>query len=320
MSCHIPTTFNHVSQVGNTLLNSELESNLKSYFDWGMLGIGGWFNVTIPTSGAWGGTFDQLRLVDDPSYTLGQVWESARKDWVWETGVAYTGGSPIDISGVYINDTLKATGDATYGHHYNYPLGRVVFDTAISTTSNVQLEYSYRNVQSYIADQAPWWDELQYNSMRVDDSTFSEVSSGNWGILANHRVQMPAVVIETVPRRTYQPYELGNTSNFVKQDVLFHIVAESRWWRNQLVDIISIQKDNTLMLYDSDKLADAGAFPLDYRGMVVDASNNYSGIVNTPSYQYTSARITDMAVTEMESYNSRLYEGTVRATFEVIFS
>ena len=132
----------------------------------------------------------------------------------------YTGGSPIDISGVYINSTLKGTGDATYGHHYNYPLGRVVFDTAISSTSTVQLEYSYRNVQTYIADQAPWWDELQYNSMRVDDSTFSQISSGNWGILANHRVQMPAVVIEVVPRRTYQPYELGSSNNFVTQDVI----------------------------------------------------------------------------------------------------
>ena len=239
---------------------------------------------------------------------------------MWETGVAYTGGSPIDISGVYVNSTLKGTGDATYGHHYNYPLGRVVFDTAISTTSTVKLEYSYRNVQTYIADQAPWWDELQYNSMRVDDTTFSQISSGNWSILANHRVQMPAVVIEVVPRRTFQPYELGSSANFVTQDVLFHIVAESRWWRNQLVDIISIQKDNTLMLYDSDKLADAAAFALDYRGMVVDASNNYSGIVNNAAYQYTSARIIDMGVTEMESYNSRLYEGTVRASFEVIFS
>ena len=41
MSCHIPTTFQNVSHVGNTLLNSELESNLKSFLDWGMLGIGG---------------------------------------------------------------------------------------------------------------------------------------------------------------------------------------------------------------------------------------------------------------------------------------
>ena len=318
--CSINTSFSHVSHVGNTLLNSELESNLKSFLDWGFLGIGAWFNVVIPTSGAWGGTFDQLRVVDDPSYTLGQVWETPRKDWVWETGTQYENGDPINISGVYVDSTLKGTGDATYGHHYNYPLGRVVFDSAIPTTSTVQIEHSYRNVQTYIADQAPWWDELQYNSMRVDDSTFNQASSGNWSILANHRVQMPAVVIEAVPRRTYQPYELGGTSNFVTQDVLFHIVAENRWWRNQLVDVISIQKDKTLMLYDSDKIAESGAFPLDYRGMVIDAGNTYSGIVNTQAYQYTSARITDVAVTEMESYNARLHEGTVRASFEVIFS
>ena len=253
MSCNISTTFTHVSQVGNTLLNSQLESNLKSFLDWGMLGIGGWFNVNIPTSGAWGGTFDQLRLVDDPSYGEGQVWESARKDWVWENEVPYTGGSPISITGVSVDGTFYGTGDATYAHHYNYPLGRVVFDNPIASTSTVKLEYSYRNVQVYIADQAPWWDELQYNSMRVDDSSFSQVGSGNWAILSNNRVQMPAVVIEAVPRRTYQPYELGSSNNFITQDVLFHVVSESRWWRNQLVDIISLQKDKTLMLYDSNK-------------------------------------------------------------------
>ena len=282
--------------------------------------MGGWFNVTIPTSGAFGGTFDQLRLVDDPSYSAGQIWETPRKDWVWEDTVPYTGGSPIAITGVSIDGTFYGTGDATYAHHYNYPLGRVVFDSPLPSTSTVKLEYSYRNVQVYIADQAPWWDELQYNSMRVDDSTFQQTSSGNWAILANNRVQMPAVVIEAVPRRTFQPYELGSSSNFVTQDVLFHIVAESRWWRNQLIDILSIQKDNTLMLYDSNKLADSGAYPLDFRGMVVAPQYNYSGIVNNKAYQYQSARITDMGVTEMESYNSVLHEGTVRAGFEVIFS
>ena len=320
MSSNIRTTFHQVSNVGNTLLNSELEGNLKAFLDWGMLGIGGWFNVTIPTSGAWGGTFDQLRLVNDPAFTLGQVWESARKDWVWETETQYTGGSPIEISGVYINDTLYGTGDATYGHHYNYPLGRVVFDSAVPTLSAVKLNYSYRNVQVYVADQAPWWDELQYNSMRVDDPTFEQISSGNWSILSNHRVQMPAIVVEAVPRRTYQPYELGCSNNIITQDMLFHIVAESRWWRNQLVDIVSLQKDNTLMLYDSTKVADSEAYPLDYRGMVIAPDNNYSGLVNNTDYQFTTARITNMGVTEMESYNSRLYEGTVRASFEVIFS
>ena len=320
MSCNISTTFQHVSQAGDTLLNSELESNLKSFLDWGMLGIGGWFDVSGSTQGAWGGNFSQLRLVSDPAYTLGQVWESARKDWVWEAASEYDGATPLAISGVYVDGVIKGSGDATYGHHYNYPLGRVIFDTAIPSTSTIKVNHSYRNVQVYIADQAPWWDELQYNSMRIDDSTFSQVASGNWSILSNHRVQMPAIVLEAVPRRTYQPYELGNTSNFITQDVLFHIIAENRWWRNQLVDIISIQKDKTLMLYDSDKIADANAFPLDFRGSVVNSGNNYSEIVNNTTYQYTTARITDVAVTEMESYNSRLHEGTVRASFELIFT
>ena len=320
MTCKSSTTFAHVAHIGNTLLNSELESNLKSFLDWSFLGIGGWSNISIPTSGAYGGTFDNLRLVDDPAYTAGQIWEAPRKDWVWETGTEYPGYNPINISGVWIDGALKGTGDATYGHHYNYPLGRVVFDTPVASTKTVQLEYSYRNVQTYIADQAPWWDELQYNSLRVDDPTYTNVGSGAWGILANHRVQMPAVVVEAVPRRTLQPYEMGNTSSFVYQDVLFHVVAESRWWRNQLVDIISLQKDKNIRLYDTDKVIDKDVFPLDFRGMSVSPSSTYSGIVNDPGLQGNLCKFSNVIVSEMESYNTRLHEGTIRVTFETIFA
>lgn len=319
MSCNIDTTFANVSQIGQTLLTSELEANLKGFLDWAFLGIGGWFDVTIPTAGAWGGDFANLRVVEDFSYSLGQVWEAARKDWVWETGTPYAGYNPINISGVYVNGVLKGTGDSTYAHHYNYPLGRVVFDSPIATTDTVQLNYSYRNVQVYIADQAPWWDELQYNSMRVDDATFAEIGSGNWGILSNHRVQMPAIVVEAVPRRTFQPYELGNISQIVTQDVIFHILAESRWWRNQLIDVVSLQKDKTLQLYDTDKIADGNVFPLDFRGMVVSASSTYDALVNNDAYKFKTCRITSMGITEMESYNTRLHEGTVRASLELVF-
>ena len=319
MSCHIDTTFAKVTQIGQTLLTSELEANLKGFLDWAFLGIGGWFDVTIPTAGAWGGDFATLRPVEDFSYSLGQVWEAARKDWVWETGTPYTGYNPINISGVYVNGVLKGTGDATYAHHYNYPLGRVVFDNPLATTDSVQLNYSYRNVQVYIADQAPWWDELQYNSMRVDDATFSEIGSGNWGILSNHRVQMPAIVVEAVPRRTFKPYELGSISQIVRQDVIFHILAESRWWRNQLIDVVSLQQDKTLQLYDTDKIAEANVFPLDFRGMVVSTTSTYDALVNDGAYQFKTCRIIDMGITEMESYNTRLHEGTVRASLELVF-
>lgn len=307
----------HVTQIGQTLLTSQLESNLKTYLDWGLLGVGSFSNVSIPTSGAYGGTFDKLRLVDDPSYTLGQVWEGPRKDWVWETGVDYD-TQPNNLTGVYVNGTFYGTGDATYGHHYNYPLGRVVFDNAVSENSTVQIDYAYRNVQVYIADQAPWWDELQYDSYRVDDPTLYDVGSGNWQILANNRVQLPAVVIEAVPRRTFQPYEMGTVGNWVYQDVLFHILSESRWWRNQLIDTISLEKDRTIWLYDNNAVANVTGYPLDYRGMRSSSAIMYPELVE--SYRFKMARYYNMVVTEMSSPNSRFHRGTVRATFEVVMA
>jgi hypothetical protein len=318
MACEPYTKFNKVSQIGNTLLSSEIENNMKWFLDWAFLGIGGWSNVTMPTSGAYGGTFDTLRLVSDPAYSNGQVWEGARKDWVWETGSSYEGYNPIQISGVYVNGVLKGTGDATYGHHYNYPLGRVIFDDPVSTTDTVKVEHSYRNVQVYVADEAPWWDELQYNSLRVDNAYYSSTGSGAWGILANHRVQMPAIVLETVPRRRFKPYQLGDTSQIVQQDLVFHVVGENRWWRNQLVDILSYQIDSQVWLFKTDTLIESGAYPLDYRGMKVASPLNYDDVVKTPEYRHLLARVTNMSITEMESYDSRLHEGTVRATLEVV--
>ena len=325
MSCDLNRKFQKSSHIGENSLINQMESNLKTFLDWGLLSIGGWTNITTPTSGAYGGTFDTLRAVSDPAYTDGQVWESARKDWVWETGMDYsgvlsdgtpTGVEPIAITGVSVGGVTYGTGDATYAHHYNYPLGRVVFDTAIATTSSVKLEYSSRNVQTYVADQAPWWDEFQQNSYRVDDSTFSEIGSGNWGILANHRVQLPAVIIEAVPNRRFTPYQMGDTSQFVYQDVLFHIVADTRWWRNNLVDIISLEKDTTIQLYDNNTVAQSGAYPLDYRGMLVDSTKTYPCL--TTDYPYKYMRFFNCIVTDIQTLNSRLYQGTVRATFELV--
>lgn len=312
------TRFNkHVTQIGDTLFTSQIETNMKSYLDWSFLEIGGFHNVEIPDSGAYGGTFDRLRLVQDPSYTDGKVFESARKDWVWETGITYS-TQPTDVSGVYVGDNFYTTGDATFGHHYNYPLGRVVFDSEIPITSVVQAEYPYRNVQTYVADQAPWWDEIQYDSHRVDDSTFHDAGSGNWQLLANSRVQLPAIVIEAVPRRSFKPYEMGTVGHYVYQDVLFHIVAESRWWRNKLIDIISFEKDRTIFLYDNNLISDVTGYPLDERGMRVSDPIMYPTFVD--DFRYKQARFFNMAVTEMSTSNPRLFRGTVRATFEIIMT
>lgn len=308
------TRFTKVSHIGDTLFTTEVESSLKMYLDWGFLNIGGFSNIESPN------VMSTLRPVHDPSYTDGQVWESPRKDWVWETGIDYsykgTGYDPIQISGVYINGSLYNTGSSGKEHHYNYPLGRVVFDEAISTSSNVTMNYSPRDVQTYISKDAPWFDEIQYNSYTLD-STFDQIGSGNWSSLSNSRVQLPAVVIEFAPRRSFQPLEMGSTTQVVSQDINFHILAEDKWWRNQILDIISNQKDISIFSLDMDEMLKSGVYPLDHRGSPVDAQYNYENLVNAESYKSHLCRLNNMSLSELPTHSPRLHEITIRGTFEI---
>lgn len=318
------TLLKGISSLGETLLMTEIENNTKAFLDWTLLNsAGAWTDVRIPTSGISGGYFHILRPVNDPNYTDGQVWESVRSDWVWETGVNYdTGLNPINISGVYIGGTYYTTGDITYGHHYNYPLGRVIFNNAISSGSVVTMEYSFRDVQVNVADNSPIWKELQYGSRRPDDNHFtSKDDRGEWARLAGQRNQMPTIVIEAVPRRFQRPYEMGNGSLIVDQDILLHVVAENRWWRNQLVDLLCLQDFKTIWMFNSDEIAASGASPLDYRGMRIDPAKMYPDLVNDRGvgYRWKQMRMQDIQCSEVESDNPNLHIGNVRMTIEVVY-
>lgn len=86
-----------------------------------------------------------------------------------------------------------------------------------------------------------------------------------------------------------------------------------------MIDILSLQKDSQIQLFDTDTLIDSGVYPLDFRGMkTTDNTLNYNDVVSTTQYKYALARMTEINITEMETHNSRLYEGTVRATLELV--
>lgn len=316
------TKFKNVSSFNAPFIMNELETNLKMFFDWNFLGMGGWSNATIPTTGIYGGNLHVLKPVLDPSYNDGQVWQAARKDWVWETGVTFLDTTdnpePLQITGVRISGTYYGSGDATYGWHLNYPLGRVVLDTAIDTDSVVDLNYSYRFIQTYIADEAPWWTELQYNSFQASDSHFDQFGSGDWSIGAHHRVQMPAVVIEAVSRGSAMGYELGNGAIDTTQDVMFHVLAEDRRSRNQILDIIRVQFDKIIWLFNSQNVAVATGYPLDYRGMLIGSKMYPDLVAETGGYRWKETRFTDTYISEVESFNPNLYQGKVRVTFATI--
>lgn len=305
-----------VPHYGNDFLSNLLEVNLKAYYDWALLNIGAWTEINIADSGYYGANFSQLRPVSDPNYTDGQVWEAFRKDWVYEQNIDYidtTGGinNPSLNTGALVNGVLNT------GYHVDYPNGQIIFDSAVSTSATVQTNFTFRDVQIYRADEAPWWREIQYYSMRPDSTLFSQIASGDWSIFAQNRVQLPAIVIEISPRGGHQGYQLGSETQYAHRDVTFHVIAEDNWSRNQLLDIISLQVDRKIWMFDSNQINTNEAYPLNYQGSIAN-NNSYTGFVSATGYRYKILEMKDSSIRQLSSPHPRLHLVDINAGFDVL--
>lgn len=311
--CNINTTFKNISNINDDLLLNILESNLKHYLDWSFLNIGAWFDARISDQTIYSkNSHHKLLPVEDPSYNDGQVWQGIRKDWVWETGISYKESSPLIIENIYIN------GSPTYSDFtIDYPNGRVIFDSAISTRSVVSLEYSYRFIQIYRANDAPWFNLLQYNSFRTDSLDIKQTDQGDWSIGNHHRVQMPCIIIESVPRSRSLPYELGSGGLILEQDIMMYIFAENKNDRNKILDIIRVQQDGVIFLYDTNKVAQDDNYPLDYNGSIKSGALMYPNLVE--NYAWRKCWFKNISLTELSSEHPNLHSGAARITAEIIY-
>lgn len=306
------TQFHQVNSVGEKNRISSIEDNLKHFIDWSFLQIGGFINVNIPTSGIVSSNFHNLKPVNEPS-DVAKVWEAPRKDWVYESGISYENVSPIEISGVYLNNTFlpAPTGSGKYTYNINYPLGRINFDNFIAPKSSVSLEYSYRYVQTYKANESIWWKEFQFDTY---DPANVKVS-GDYAITSNHRIQLPSIIIETAPRTILTPKELGNASNIILQDVLLHVFSQNINQRNSIVETLVVQKDNTFNLYDLNSILKNNLYPLNRDGTINNSGLMYPDL--SLNYSKYWCNIKNTSISELNNISSSLYNGIVRWSIEI---
>lgn len=311
------TTFKGISHIGDPLLNEQLKANLLEYCKWASLCIGGFFNVHIPTSGAYGGDFHRLRPVANPYYDDAQIWEAARSDWVWQTGIYYP-YQPIQISGIYINGDFLPNNAASTGFIINYPRGQVIFDDPLPTSTIVELEYSYNWIHWTTSD-VPWFREIMFNSFRVDSPEFLQYGSGIWSQFSSNRIQLPAVVIQLVPSRSFEGFQLGGGHD-IKQDVLFHILADQPYDRDKLVDIITYQHRKTLLAFDLNEMYNKDKFPLDYDGSLRPSAMMYPQFIlpTADGGLYWGRKIffENMRSTDIRDIYP-LWEATIRCTLRI---
>lgn len=312
-------TFVGVDSIGYPLIINELENNYKSFLDWGFLNIGAFTNINIPTQNI--STFDlhQLKPIKDPHYPQLRVWQTPRKDWVYESGISYSGTSPIDISGIYVNSNFypAPTGDSSIGYKINYPEGKVIFNNNIPASSVVELEYSYKNIQIYKMEEFPYWKEIQHKSLE-NKVGFSLSDKGDFSISSEHRVQLPTIVIETVSRSTSRPFHLGDTSQILQQDILLHVISDNNTDKNNIIDIIRLQKDRIIYLYNTKNIVTNNVNALNYDGSKNINGQNYGTIINNDNYKWIECRISDINISDIYYTNIRLYGAIIRVTNELI--
>lgn len=305
-------------------LNNDILDGLIEFFDWGLMEKGNYFNVTLNESSPNGEDYSRLRMVDEPRFEKGQAWEAFRSNWVWQTGINFSpspltdnnGGFP-GITGIYVNDTFypyNTVGD--YGHHVDYHNGRIVFDSPIPTGSKVQAEYSYKWINVTYACNLPWVRQIQQNSNQPN-ANFLDGKDSDVQIPQESKVQLPTIAIEIVPSRTFKGYQLGG-GQWVYTDVLFHCIAEDELTRNALVDIVSLQNDKTINLFNTNKIHEEGGYSLDYRGTPVSGAKEYPQVVLSQDYNGGNLRLSSTQVQDMIAINSNIYGGIVRMTTEGI--
>jgi len=312
--CEPYTKFKHAENISDDFLLNVLEINMKSFFDWAFLCIGAWFDVKTSDNSIYGlNQHSQLLAVADENYEDGQVWQSIRKDWVWETGVSFKDTTPTIIDGIFVNGSLQPNDGTNYT--INYPEGKIIFNTPQSISSEIKLDYSYRHVQVYRASDSPWFNTLQYSSFNTSSKDIIRTDDGDWSIGSNKRIQLPAIVIESVARSRSYPREIGSNDIVIEQDIEFYVLAENKNDRNKILDILRLQQDLVFFLYDTNKISQNDKYPLDYNGNLRSDPLMYPNLVD--NYAWRKAWIKNVSLFEIESVNPDFHRGMARATVEI---
>jgi hypothetical protein len=313
--------FLSTNSLGEKTLITNLENNMKLFLDWGFLNIGGFTNVNRPTTNLHNFNLHVLRPTKDQTRSPFTTWQSPRKDWVYESGVCFENNSPVQFSGVYVNNSFypAPTGNANLGYKVDYPNGQIVFNTTVPGNSTVEASYSYRSVQVYKSHEYPQWKELQFDTDLNKANQFGKYDKGDFALSAEHRAQLPLVIIETDSRSRSRPFRLGDRSLIIEQDILCHIISDNKVERDSITDILRLQEDRHIWLFDTNKVIKDKVYQLNLDGSLNASGINYNDLVKNPRYRWKISRISKVDISNITFYHMNLFGSTVRITHEIIY-
>lgn len=287
------------NSVHEPTISNEILDSIVEFFDWGLLQKGNYFNVLLGELDRRGNDVSKLKLSDSKAFTKGSAWEGLHPNWVWQSGISYW-PNPVQISGIYVDNNFLPLNSPSNPYYIDYYNGRVVFSTPIPTTSKVQVEHSYKWIT---VDYANSFDGIK--SIRSDEETLPPELT----------IRLPTIAVEIVSRNKMTGYELGG-GQLVETMVLFHCIAKDEPTRNRMVDIVSYQNEKSIFTFNSVKMAQENAFPLNYRGTPVSNALNFRDLVS--KYPRYKLRFSNIKTGDMKMEANSLFGATVKLDVELV--
>lgn len=301
----------------------QLESNIIAWMNHAFLEIGGWINVTTGTTQHFGGNPSILRPLNEPNYVAYTVYQSFRKDWVYEnpSSISYPSGEPIVCSGIYVNNTFypTSTTTGTYAHIVNFPAGHIRFTNGGVSGVTVKAEYSYRTVQITKGDQADF-NNFEMLSNRADNTQFLQFGSGKADVGWENRLQMPGVLI-TMGSDSKTPYALGTLQQNIQQKMNIYVFAEDKFWRDQLASILSWQADKAIYMMDFNSIARSGHYPLNIYGSINPSGRMYPDLIQTTDqggHRYNRIIFKDLRTNTIQKLHKNLFIAHLTTNLEYL--
>lgn len=183
--------------------------------------------------------------------SVGQVFQSPYRNFVYESGVPYAGTDAADdpprlYSGVYVHGRLCPPTDPVFGHVVDYLNGRIIFNTPQSLDLRVDGDFAVKHVRVGFEHQF----NQQFEEGVLETKFISNPLTSMQVVYPSGTMQpFPAVFIE-VDGRDHDAFELGNRSTITKDTVTFYVWGLDDLQRDDIVDVIDEQIRKSIPLID----------------------------------------------------------------------